>query len=190
MEAIALADMVVVMDQGQIEQAASARDVYDRPRTAYVAHFMGGQNVLAGTVTERRAGTVTIASGKKNITITAPASAPAVGAQFEVAVRRDRVRLSRAPSEAADAGVNGVSGRVAAIEYQGTWLKIAIEDACGEGFVANVPDGAFFADPLTIGDPVLARWDPEQLHFLAARSGKASGAIVAPAGTPTVVAAG
>src|SRR6266404_4572974 len=82
MEAIALADMVVVMDQGQIEQAASARDVYDRPRTGYVAHFMGGQNVLAGTVTGRRTGVVTIASGKKKIDITAPpsatASAPAV----------------------------------------------------------------------------------------------------------------
>jgi putative spermidine/putrescine transport system ATP-binding protein len=101
------------------------------------------------------------------------------------------VRLSRAPSQTADAGVNGVSGRVAAVEYQGTWLKIAIEDACGEGFVANVPDDEFFADPLTIGDPVLARWDPEQLHFLAARSGKASVAPTAGlAGAPTVVAAG
>jgi len=185
MEAIALADMVVVMDQGQIEQAASARDVYDRPRTGYVAHFMGGQNVLAGTVTGRQTGIVTIASGKKNITITAPASAPAVGEQFEGAVRRDRVRLSRAPSEAADAGVNGVSGRVAGIEYQGTWLKISIEDACGEGFVANVPDSEFFADPLTIGDPVIARWDAEQLHYLVARSVNA-----AAAGAPAVVAVG
>jgi putative spermidine/putrescine transport system ATP-binding protein len=193
MEAIALADMVVVMDQGQIEQAASARDVYDRPRTGYVAHFMGGQNVLAGKVTHRHAGTVTIASGKKNITITAPASAaasaPVLGEQFEVAVRRDRVRLSRAPSETADAGVNGVNGRVAGIEYQGTWLKISIEDACSEGFVANVPDGEFFADPLTIGDPVIARWDAEQLHYLVARSAKGSGAPAAAAGAPAVVAA-
>ena len=195
MEAIALADMVVVMDQGQIEQAASARDVYDRPRTGYVAHFMGGQNVLAGTVTGRRTGVVTIASGKKKIDITAPpsatASAPAVGALFEVAVRRDRVRLSRAPSEAADAGVNAVSGRVSGIEYQGTWLKISIEDACGEGFVANVPDGEFFADPLKMGDPVIARWDAEQLHYLVARSGKPSGkATTTLAEAQTVAAAG
>jgi len=49
-EAIALADLVVVMDQGNIEQAASARDVYAVPFTAYVARFMGGQNVLAGRV--------------------------------------------------------------------------------------------------------------------------------------------
>ncbi len=194
MEAIALADLVVVMAQGQIEQAASARDVYDRPRTGYVAHFMGGQNVLAGTVTGRKSGTITIASGKKNITITAmpsvATSAPAVGEQFEVAVRRDRVRLSRAPSEAADAGINGVSGRVAGIEYQGTWLKISIEDAWAEGFVANVPDSEFFADPLTIGDPVIARWDADQLHYLVARSGRAAGsARVAAAGKSTVVTA-
>lgn len=188
MEAIALADMAVVMDQGQIEQAASARDVYDRPRTGYVAHFMGGQNVLAGTVASCQTGTVTIANGKKNITLSAPASAtastPVVGEQFEVAVRRDRVRLSRAPSETADVGVNAVSGRVGGIEYQGAWLKISIEDAWDEGFVANVPDGEFFADPLTIGDPVIARWDAEQSHFLVARSVKA-----AAAGTPAVVAA-
>ena len=58
-------------------------------------------------------------------------------------MRHDRVRLARAHVEAADAGVNAVSGRVSAIEYQGTWLKISIEDACGEGFVANVPDAVF-----------------------------------------------
>jgi len=189
MEAIALADMVVVMDQGQIEQAASARDVYDRPRTGYVAHFMGGQNVLAGTITSRHSGNFTIASGNKKIDITAPrsatASSPAVGDQFEVAVRRDRVRLTRAPSQAADAGVNAVTGRVSGIEYQGTWLKISIEDACGEGFVANVPDDQFFADPLKMGDPVIARWDADELHYLVARPGRA-----AASGSTVVAAAG
>jgi putative spermidine/putrescine transport system ATP-binding protein len=187
MEAIALADMVVVMDQGQIEQAASARDVYDRPRTGYVAHFMGGQNVLAGTVTARQAGTVTIANGKKSITVTAPSTGPAVGEQFEVAVRRDRVRLSRAPAQAADGGTNTVSGRVSAIEYQGTWLKVSIEDASSEGFVANVPDAEFFADPLKLGDAVIARWQADQLHYLVARSAHAAGAHAA--GNPAAVAA-
>ena len=47
-EAIALADTVVVMNQGSIEQAASPHDVYANPRSSYVARFMGGQNVLTG----------------------------------------------------------------------------------------------------------------------------------------------
>ena len=49
-EAIALADMVVVMDTGRIDQAGTANVIFNRPKTPYVARFMGGQNVLTGTV--------------------------------------------------------------------------------------------------------------------------------------------
>ena len=49
-EAIALADMVVVMDTGRIDQADTANVIFDSPKTPYVARFMGGQNVLTGTV--------------------------------------------------------------------------------------------------------------------------------------------
>jgi putative spermidine/putrescine transport system ATP-binding protein len=167
MEAIALADLVVVMDQGQIEQAASAREVYDTPRTGYVARFMGGQNVLSGKVVHRDTGTITIQSGAKQVTLTAPAAAPALGSSFEASVRRDRIRLSRADANAEHPGLNSVTGRVAAIEYQGTWLKITVDEACGEEFVVNLPDSIFFSDPLRVGEPVLARWDADRIHFLA-----------------------
>ena len=50
LEAIALADMVVVMEQGKIKQAGAARDVYAHPQDRYVAEFLGGQNVLSGRV--------------------------------------------------------------------------------------------------------------------------------------------
>ncbi len=175
MEAIALADLLVVMDQGQIEQAASAREVYDQPRTGYVARFMGGQNVLSGTVVRRGTNTLTIKSGGKEVTLTAPNAPPAEGASFEAAVRRDHIRLSRAASNAGQPGVNAVIGRVAAIEYQGTWLKITLEEACSEEFVVNVPDSIFFADPLSVGEPVLARWDAGEIHFLAAGAKASAG---------------
>jgi putative spermidine/putrescine transport system ATP-binding protein len=177
MEAVALADMVVVMDQGQIEQAASAREVYDLPRTGYVARFMGGQNVLSGTVVQSDGGAVTIKSGGKQIKLSAPDTAPAIGSLFEAAVRRDHVRLSRAGGESAQPGTNAVAGRVAGIEYQGTWLKITLEDACSEEFVVNLPDSLFFADPLTIGAPVLAQWSAEHVHFLASGSRPGRGAV-------------
>src|ERR1700676_2793099 len=50
LEATAVADVVVVMEQGKIEQAASAREIFLHPRNAYVARFIGGQNVLSGAV--------------------------------------------------------------------------------------------------------------------------------------------
>ena len=46
-EALALADLMVVMNHGRVEQAAPPREVFDRPRTAFVARFIGGHNVLA-----------------------------------------------------------------------------------------------------------------------------------------------
>ena len=166
MEAIALADMAVVMDQGHIEQSDSARDVFDRPRTAYVARFIGGQNVLSGQVVDRQPGTVTIDSGGKRITVNAPEPAPALGATFQVAVRRDRVQLRRAAANEPATGLNAVIGRVGAKEYQGSWVKITIEDACGEDFVVNQADSQFFADPLDVGDAVVVQWSPNEVHFL------------------------
>ena len=45
-EALALADLVVLMNRGRIEQTGSAADVFLRPRTAFVARFIGGHNVI------------------------------------------------------------------------------------------------------------------------------------------------
>jgi putative spermidine/putrescine transport system ATP-binding protein len=47
-EAMALADLVVVMSNGRIEQAATPREVFERPATAFVARFMGDHNVVSG----------------------------------------------------------------------------------------------------------------------------------------------
>ena len=45
-EAMGLADLIVVMNGGRIEQIGAPRDIYDRPRTEFVARFIGGNNVL------------------------------------------------------------------------------------------------------------------------------------------------
>jgi ABC-type sugar transport system ATPase subunit len=50
LEAIAVADLVVVMEKGKIRQAGRAREVYANPKDRYVAEFLGGQNLLSGRV--------------------------------------------------------------------------------------------------------------------------------------------
>jgi putative spermidine/putrescine transport system ATP-binding protein len=60
LEAIAVADMLVVMDLGRIEQSSSPDKVYNTPRTAYVARFIGGQNVLSGKVESVADGMATV----------------------------------------------------------------------------------------------------------------------------------
>ena len=64
-EAMALADLVVVMNKGRIEQAGSPSDVFDRPATEFVARFLGGHNVIStpGGMIAVRADRVKLARG-------------------------------------------------------------------------------------------------------------------------------
>jgi putative spermidine/putrescine transport system ATP-binding protein len=172
-EAIALADMVVVMDQGHIEQAASARDVYAVPYSAYVARFMGGQNVLSGRVTGGEGNRLAIELGNgRRAEFAPPAAPPAAGATAYLSIRRDRIHLRKTSSDGGQSPVNMVTGTVRAIEYQGSWVKVTIEGASPEDFVVNLPDTDYFADPVTFGDAVVARWDTADAHYLAGGAGR------------------
>lgn len=182
MEAIAVADIVVVMDQGRIEQANSAHDIFVKPRRAYVARFIGGQNVLKGRVarhTDRQ--TILVGSRGERIAIPAGGVRPPDGSIVSCSIRRDRIELSKAPPvfDLADQ-LNAALGTVHAIEYQGTYVKVTIDMATGEEFVANVLDEAFFREPVDIGDRVVARWSATDLHILEADAAEHVEAPTAP----------
>jgi putative spermidine/putrescine transport system ATP-binding protein len=178
LEAIAVADLVVVMAQGRIEQAASAREIFTAPRSPYVARFMGGQNVLTGIVESIVDGQAIVADdhGASFSTVVGGAN-PVKGARLVGSVRRDRVSVSKAQGCTTASGkVNALFGEVHAIEYQGSYVKVTIQRPTGEEFVANVIDDDFFRDPLDIGDSVLARWSARDVLILegAPDSGAAS----------------
>ena len=165
-EAIALADMVVVMDTGRIDQADSARMIYDKPRTPYVARFMGGQNVMTGQVEASPGKLVRFRSSRGDVfEAAAGQSKPAAGASLSVAVRRDRVKLLKRGAGAKPAGVNELQAKVQATEYQGSYVKVTL-DTGGEVFVANVSDRDYFAEPVDLGDAVTASWDKADIHTL------------------------
>ena len=52
---MALADLIVIMNDGRIEQAADPRTVFEQPATAFVARFMGDHNVISGKIAETTA---------------------------------------------------------------------------------------------------------------------------------------
>jgi len=168
LEAIAVADLVVVMAQGRIEQAASAREIFTAPRNAYVARFMGGQNVLAGTVESVVDGQAIVAGDDgARLSIAVDKERPVKGSRLVGSIRRDRVSVSKAESAATPSNeVNALLGKVHAIEYQGSYVKVTIQRPAGEEFVANVFDEDFFRDALDIGDRVLARWSAHDALIL------------------------
>jgi putative spermidine/putrescine transport system ATP-binding protein len=169
LEAMGVADTVVVMEHGRIEQAASARDIFLMPRTAYVARFMGGQNVLSGTMEAVETGLATLitATGARLEVLLDDASV-APGTQAFIAVRRDRIAIERPGAGPQRRNLtNSVSGEVLAIENQGSWVKITLDIGEDEDFVANVDEKDYFADSIDIGERAAASWHRDNARLLA-----------------------
>jgi putative spermidine/putrescine transport system ATP-binding protein len=183
LEAIAVADTLVVMDQGRIEQAASPNAIYNTPRTAYVARFIGGQNVLSGKVENVADGTATLRdAGGGRLSVPFASAKPQPGSQLYIAIRRDRIAVARVAAGASDAGeVNVVRGKVHSIEYQGSYAKVTIDLLQPEEFVANVPDVDFLRSPVEIGDEVLARWSVADVRLLEGAGGSGDKQVYADA---------
>ncbi|MCV9961132.1 ABC transporter ATP-binding protein [Pararhizobium sp. BT-229] len=158
-EAMALADIIVIMNDGRIEQAAHPRDVFERPATAFVARFMGDHNVLTGRVLESGGGRVTLEVEGQTFTVAGSAREP--GSPIDIGVRTDRVRLA-SPAEKT-LGFNGV---VSNVEYRGASVKITVNGAGSDDFTVIATDADYFKKPVSVGDAVPLSWGLEDAVLL------------------------
>jgi putative spermidine/putrescine transport system ATP-binding protein len=135
-EAMALADIVVLMNGGRIEQQGSPREIFNHPRTEFTARFIGGHNVIAFD-------------------------------DETFAVRNDRLVLKKAGE-----AVNGpsIAGTVSDVEYQGTYVLVAVAIKGGADISAQLTESQFDAANYAVGERVLATWDPAQASPLKTRS--------------------
>lgn len=173
-EAMALSDLIVVMNEGEIEQTGSPRQIFEQPRSTFVARFIGDHNVLTGTVDRVEAGSALVAVGDARFSVAAPASAVA-GKTISMAVRSDKVAIAsshqrlKAVGAEADGSVDDAASlpaTVASIEYLGMWVKLRLEGASLDEFTVSLPDRHFFDEPAKVGDRVFASWDTDDLHIL------------------------
>jgi putative spermidine/putrescine transport system ATP-binding protein len=159
-EAMALADLIVVMNDGRIEQAAHPRTVFERPATAFVARFMGDHNVVSGRATSHRDGLVSMEVSGGGM-LSASGRPQQLGKPIDIGIRTDRVRIGEPV-----AGGLGFTGIVSNIEYRGASVKLAVNGAGIEDFTVIVEDDAFFAKPVAVGDAVPLAWTKEDAIVL------------------------
>jgi len=154
-EAMTLSDQIVVMHQGRVEQVGTAPEIYNRPRTLFVADFIGKGNFLAGTVraVDGDRAEVEIAEGG----VRAPAEGFRAGESVWLLLRPEAIGLG-------PAGTGRWQGRVAAATYLGS--EIFYEVTVGtQNLLVKVghPHGAI---ALTQGDPVGVIFDEGSLHLV------------------------
>jgi sn-glycerol 3-phosphate transport system ATP-binding protein len=144
-EAMTMADQVILMRDGRVEQDGTPEDLYARPSTAFAARFLGTppMNVVALDA----AGTIAGASGRR---------ISAAGQGFAVGIRPEDIRIAN----------EGVRARIETVEYLGADTLIAGRIGA-ETIVARLPGRARHG----VGDTVAFDWDRDRQHIFKLSDG-------------------
>ena len=123
-EALSLADRIVVMKDGVVQQIAPPPEIYGQPANLHVARFMGYRNVLALDVQHEDGDRVALAG--PDIKLTGVRKEPLRGGKSAVAIRPEEIFIGEGPG-----GANTISARVQNIEYNGRDSLLDVVTASG-----------------------------------------------------------
>lgn len=154
-EAINMSDRIVVMNAGQFEQIGSPSEVYDHPRSSFVARFIGTANMFSGVVTGIQSDHATIQMSCGSTATVACADTPLqVGEPVTFAVRSEHIHASAQPVTGFD-----MPATVAENSYVGGMLRIAFTLSGDCGGVYSTRQGTH--RKVQLGDRVHLSWDPD-----------------------------
>jgi iron(III) transport system ATP-binding protein len=147
-EALAISDVVVVMNQGRIEQIGAPTDLYRRPASRFVADFIGEANLLPATVED---GTVSVGTYRFAYQQEGIPTGPAT-----LMARPESIRVI--------AHGDGLPGRVRSAFFMGTYADYIIETDAGE---VSVADAQSVDRMHAVGASVKLQFAPSGLYLLA-----------------------
>lgn len=158
-EALNMSDRIVMMKEGRFEQIGTPSEVYDLPKTAYVAQFVGTSNIINGSVTKTDGEIVSFEGPAGRGRFHSRGVQYAQGAPVTLALRGEQTSLGQAdPINEADSPCQGLKGVVREKNFSGGMLHIAVALKNGAEFVCN-RHGLDF--DITPGSKVNITWEPE-----------------------------
>ncbi|MFI5805495.1 ABC transporter ATP-binding protein [Streptomyces sp. NPDC051561] len=169
-EAMTMADQVAVMNGGRVEQLGAPADLYENPKTTFVANFLGTSNLIQAQIAASASGIVTVTCGDSKLKL--PASRcraqAAAGDKLLVGVRPEKVSIAHADDAASvPESRNRITGRILASSFIGVSTQFVVNSpSCAdfEVYVQNIERDA----RLTPGTEVVLHWNPEHTFGLDA----------------------
>lgn len=164
-EAINMSDRIVVMNNGQLEQVGAPAEIYDHPKTAFVAGFIGTANLFYGKVdaVENGIARVTLRCGGK-ASVAVGSDSPACGSPICFSVRSENVLATAAPGEGFS-----IPATVAENSYVGGMLRIVLQLPNGCGEVYSTRHGTH--RNVALGDQVYLSWQPDTAAVVEPENG-------------------
>jgi spermidine/putrescine transport system ATP-binding protein len=134
-EALSVSDRIAVMDGGRVLQVGSPQEIYENPKSDFVARFIGDTNLFEGLVTAKNGPYTTVeVPGFGPLLVEANGEAP-MGSHVKVAVRPEKVRIGRDLPAGAGPEINIVKGIVEEPIYSGFQTKYIVRTALGAAVV-------------------------------------------------------
>ena len=181
-EAMTMSDRIAVMNKGRYEQLGDPEGLYERPRTRFVAGFLGISNLLPARV-DGRADSYAVAVLKDDTTVRVPGAMADGDGPIEVGVRPEKIRLHRIDADV-PVGANRLTGRIVDASYLGVSTSYIVEASSGarltvyEQNVERTDHGSLHRP----GETVQLSWSPD--HTFVVRDQPAA----APTGSPVPAA--
>jgi ABC-type Fe3+/spermidine/putrescine transport system ATPase subunit len=163
-EALSLSDWIAVMKGGKVEQAGAPWDIYYRPRTAFLADFVGAVNLVPAKILEVADDVVTIAFGSQRASVRRPKDVT-LGAGQEVKLCLRPESFAIGPGTANPTGGRGIelSGAIVRRAFLGDtmryWVKVDDRE-----WIVDQPDPGGSA---TLDGPVSLSLRPDRVHVIA-----------------------
>jgi putative spermidine/putrescine transport system ATP-binding protein/spermidine/putrescine transport system ATP-binding protein len=160
-EALALSDRIVVMSNGRIEQVSAPYELYTRPKTLFVARFIGRNALIPGRVAAVHGGAVALDTAFGRLDVAGQGDAAGLGAAASLAVPAEAIDvlpLSTTPEEVqATYGGLPIRGAIESIEQVGHIIQIGVLIGAAEPvFVEGHADK--YGGRFQPGDEVLLAW--------------------------------
>jgi putrescine transport system ATP-binding protein len=167
-EAMTMADRIAVMDHGRIVQVATPGEIYEQPKTRFIAEFVGDVNILEGHVQGQENGLwrVKTSSAQVPLTIDDPDEVLHSGQAVAIAVRPEKMVIQRDPPGAG--AINVLTGEVWDIGYLGDWTVYRVKLATGEILrVTRANASRFVENPIDWDEQVYVTFAPDAAVILA-----------------------
>jgi spermidine/putrescine transport system ATP-binding protein len=161
-EAFAMADRVVIMSRGKIEQIGSPQDIYSRPKSRFVAEFLGSSNIFAGQVMGRAAENAQVQSALGPLEVPWLTGMSA-DRQIEFTVLDAVCDLVPLPAHPA---VNTVPVRIVGEEFEGAFATIYLEADNGQELRVRKSQTDIARLGLSLGKRMAITWQASDCHAL------------------------
>ena len=155
-EALNMSDRIAVMNKGNFEQIAHPNDIYNNPRTSYVASFVGSANILSGTVEKVENGVARVVTDYGICHVNCGKYTVANGQKVNFAVRGENIRIESASAE-------GLSAVVSDVNFVGNMLRTSLKLSDNNEVIATKHG---ITSEYSVGQQVVFSFEPSSAVFV------------------------